>query len=782
MAFPIEEKWKTLVELVWDELGGGSSSAPIFWLDEDRHFRSLVAGLVLPREIEIVTVERAFRLRIDADELCVPLENRLLYFDDRSAMEPLAEIMHCFGNFVQIEMRGLLRQAGVSFSADVDEVLREYPQVVLSHWDELKPAAFGGDFRGGVAAAICGSKKSDAVDIAIAFLRSVSLRATRSRSRNLFDSVDEAGESLLLRDFLKNAFGFDAPDVKQELLRVAVIGDLRRQSGTCDLVPHLYKGSELIVRLAERIATDTVLLNEVQGELIAIASTLNISLGDLDTKTLLDLPLIPEAHGEAIRRVQAALLYAPPATAFDTLREMANIVHSERECASASAALRCHDAMNASQKDLSDISRDVAWFVDQYAASWHQVDGYYRHAMRGVEGGLESALRTQYRQWLREVNNGFTAALAAKESWVFAKAQREKGKSFSKVSDQTAILVMDALRLEMAHDIVARLGKSVEVDPAVLIASMPSITEVGMSALTPCDDPMRFELKGKTLRVFVGNRETNQKSVRDKIWEAAGFKVLEPGDVALLSPNEAKVVVFHGAVDAIGEKLQGEFFKPVEALVDDLANLIRKLLEKGFEVVATADHGFLTLPADSSGYVTAGVTEDEVKKRRYRVAISEPLEEPVLTRSAQQLGFEGDVTVGFPPAASILSAHGALTFLHGGISLQELVIPCFTIRAVAKKSSSASWKLDFPTKLAARVVRVSVTTSLGANIDKVLRLGIWRDEQEVSHKEGTSVNGTTVLSVLIPEHVTPGPLRVSVSIARGAVLRQVTLDFKPERG
>ena len=231
-----------------------------------------------------------------------------------------------------------------------------------------------------------------------------------------------------------------------------------------------------------------------------------------------------------------------------------------------------------------------------------------------------------------------------------------------------------------------------------------------MSALVPSRDDMRFEVSGKRLRVYIGSRETTQKSARDLIWQEAGFRVIAPSDVAILSPADERVVVFHGAVDAIGEKLQSEFFAHIEQLIVDLVRLFRDLLQKDFEIIATADHGFLTLPPlDESGYVAAGTTDEEVKKRRYRISSLEHLEGPVITRTSKQLGVDGDVAIGFPPAASILSAHGALTFLHGGISLQELVVPAFRISQ--KRKSNGEWRVTFPKKL-----NCQGRPSLGCNV------------------------------------------------------------------
>ena len=134
-------------------------------------------------------------------------------------------------------------------------------------------------------------------------------------------------------------------------------------------------------------------------------------------------------------------------------------------------------------------------------------------------GTLANALQTHYRQWLRDQNVAFTTALQTAASWHFPRAQRTLGEGFIDASVGTAVLVCDALRYELATDVVASLGRDATVERDWAISSMPSITEVGMSALVPSRELLRLEVRNAQLRVFIGDRETTLKSARKGVWE-----------------------------------------------------------------------------------------------------------------------------------------------------------------------------------------------------------------------------------------------------------------------
>jgi hypothetical protein len=777
----------TMSKLIWYALYPTPDSGPVFWIDGRGDFAAALPFLELPTQIEALTAESSLRLRVAEDCNETPLTGRLFYLRRRDALEPLAEIAHCFGRIRTVEFLDVLREAGLEISAATVAFAKEHATALIVRWDDIPDEALKTNrLADGLAAAVCGVKTLDPVDLAVAQLRSRYVVRSLQLSRvGASDGKIAAQSAAAVNETLTRAFALSGSSpVEHELLHLSILADLMRSQRGESLVSHLLPAEvrQVASRLAERIAADAKLLKAVQGELGSITDHLGIDIEGLDDATLLKLRLVPQANEIAVQRLQSALTSVAPANAWALLESISDIILSEEAFEPYRTALECYHEMASTSAELKHTNEPPEWYLDRYAERWYRADEFYRRAMVSVSGGLKDALQTRYRVWLRDLNVAFSEALGTRESWVFPNSQRAIGKTFAHLDNRVAVVIMDALRLEMARDLVSTLPRTVQCDLGTAVASLPSITEVGMSALTPSSDAVRLEVSDKKLKVFVGARETTQKSARDELWKTSGFKVLGPQDVPLLGPSDDRVVVFHGAVDAIGEKLQAQFFDHAEQLVTQLSQMFKDLLQKGYEIVATADHGFLTLPpADDSGRLPAGTTEDEVKKRRYRVSASEPLEEPVISRTASQLGFEGAVTVGFPPAASVLSAHGASTFLHGGISLQELVIPHFRIRV--KPKTVGEWSVTFPKKLNARAVRVAVVTPSTANVGKLVCLGVWAGAGKICEANAVveQVGRQLTVTAYLPDETPPGEVSVKLSIAGGAAIEEKLIVYDPQR-
>lgn len=772
-----------LSTLIWQQLYFSGSISPIFWFDPLGLFDGVVDNIQLPIQPERLSIERAFHLRLESVGALNPLAERLFYVRDNAATEPLREIIRCFGVERLVTLDHLLRSFDKPPSLPIQQFAQKFSTLLISRWSSIPLNAFqAGAIDAGIAAAAAGATSLDPVEIAVAHLkgRRVENRLAHSDPGNDADAA--------IGEFLGEAFGFDhtrdAQDLRANIARTALLGELLHCSATRSLVVHLmptrlHSSAE---RLGSRIADLTSLTSRLEPDLENAAKALAINLDALSDETLFELRLFPGARHRAVERVRQELIGVNAESAAALLTNREQLLDEDLMLQEYKAAHFCLRDMRDATTAIGVSLGAVEKYFERYAEDWFRIDQLYRRAMAGVEGGVKKALQVAYRSWLRDLNGAFNAALEARETWTFKNAQREFGMALNNAKEGVAVVVMDALRYELGCELRDRLGKSFDVTVDAGVASLPSITEVGMSALVPSSDAMRFEVKANKLHVFVGNRETTVKSARDALWENAGFRVYDAQDAAIVSTSDHRVVVFHGAVDAIGEKLQGDFFGPLEHLVTSLAQLFRDLSAKGFEVIGVSDHGFLTLPPlDASGHINPGVTDDEVKKRRYRVSASEALDPPVLTRSATALGVVGDVSVGFPPASSILSAHGALTFLHGGISLQEMVIPFIRVQAKGKKNSD--WELVFPESLRARSVRVRLAPRTGKNAATMVRLGVWREESELAGREVPIPENLSAitLSALLPDGVAAGPLLLKVSLVGGALIAEKRVIFEPER-
>ena len=772
---------RTVGDTILGLLESPEAGMPVFWLDEAGIFRSTYGELGL--ELTALDLRSAFQLRLQASDVVSALTGRKYYVEAPELLEPIAEIVQCFGQTINITILQLMQLQNWSVTEDAIRLAQDFSSTYIRWADKVPESALGSnDLTAGLAAAILDAGSTDTVELTIAYLRQLSLDGTAAVSMAL--SGRAAEERQLIHEVLSSRLGLnEGESFDRDLLRLLIVADysltpsgvsLARQQG-------LSLTEALSRRLVQRLSSETSSLKKLRRAFEDAIAELGIRLDTLPLEELLLLRLFPSSIQLAKDKIRDELATTEPDTVFEILARVKQLAGNGEVLESFNDALEFGRYIEAARKSLLEPRDSAEEYFHVYTKSWYQVDRAYRAAMSSASGNLALALQTHYRQWLRDENVAFSKLLEMRSSWKFEEAQRKVGEGFSDLPTGSAVLVCDALRYELALDVVAPLSRDGSIERGWAVASLPSITEVGMSALLPVKERLSLNVSKTGLEVFVGNRETTAKAPRTTVWQNAGFTVVEPADVSMLLPGLSKIVIFHGAVDGLGEKLQADAYGLFDPLVKQLSHLVRELIKKEYTVHLVADHGFLTLPpAPSSQSLQAATNESDVKKRRYRVTASDPLEEPIISRTASSLGFDGTVTVDFPPAVSIFSAHGALTFLHGGISLQELVIPNFVIRP---KLKPARWEVLFPKAIRARLVRVQVRADQPSASDQELEFAIWRGPDLVVKRATTVSAGSKEASITceLPEVIAPGQLRLAVGYPGQVPLREEVTSYEPDR-
>jgi len=126
-------------------------------------------------------------------------------------------------------------------------------------------------------------------------------------------------------------------------------------------------------------------------------------------------------------------------------------------------------------------------------------------------------------------------------------------------------------------------------------------------------------------------------------------------------------------------------------ILEDLRSAVQSLADSGIrQFVVTADHGHLFGPRRGDDMKIdppeAGETVD--LHRRCWVGRGGTTPSSCVRFRASDLGYEGtDLELVVPKGTSVFKAGGNLAFHHGGLSLQEMVIPVVTFELARKKGS-----------------------------------------------------------------------------------------------
>lgn len=239
-------------------------------------------------------------------------------------------------------------------------------------------------------------------------------------------------------------------------------------------------------------------------------------------------------------------------------------------------------------------------------------------------------------------------------------------------------------------------------------ANLPSYTQLGMASLLP---NTKIEFRGNSDDILIDGLGTKGIEARKKILQTgSGVRTTAIGAEELMKlatkSQEAKdlvtqhdlIYIYHNRIDKVGDEKASEE-KVIDAAKEEilfLVDLIKKIKNmNGHNVLITADHGFMyqNEPLLESDFADAEVTGEIYKfNRRFVLGRDLRYKNNVSFYTAKQLGIESDLEVLIPKGISRLRVQGAGSrYIHGGASLQEIVVP--VIHVSAKREDTVS-KVD----------------------------------------------------------------------------------------
>lgn len=350
--------------------------------------------------------------------------------------------------------------------------------------------------------------------------------------------------------------------------------------------------------------------------------------------------------------------------------------------------------------------------VKRYSASWFRLDQLYRkfiyHMQKSGQSGLLSALyeavENRYTtNFVLKLNDAWQDQVARLTDWAipgFPRQMdfyREQAAEFRRKDQKVVVIISDALRYEVAEEALREIRKlnRFDADLKPMIGALPSYTQLGMAALLP---HRQLTIRDDNDLVLLDGESTMGAAAREKALAAgrAGdrVKVLAAKDFMNLGSSEGKdlfrdhdiLYLYHNQIDAIGDKLATEENVPAaaETAIEDLVKLVRKLTSANFSnILITADHGFLWQhrALEESGFALSEPEGDIVtRNRRYVIGQGLSSSGGMKKFTASQLGLGGDQDILIPNSINRLRVKGSGSrFVHGGASLQEVVLPVLRV-------------------------------------------------------------------------------------------------------
>ncbi len=262
------------------------------------------------------------------------------------------------------------------------------------------------------------------------------------------------------------------------------------------------------------------------------------------------------------------------------------------------------------------------------------------------------------------------------------------------------VIISDALRYEVAAELAKVLRRETQskVEINAMQGIFPTVTKFGMAALLPHKE-LSVELKSDKLSVLADG-ESTEAGNRDKILKSAKPKSVALKYKDIISMKRAErgelvhgmdvVYIYHDTIDEAGHGENSVFGACAEA-IDEIKNMARIITGElsGTHILITSDHGFLYTfnPLREDDKVDKDTPGDQEVEVARRYAIMRKGAAPEYLLPVKFLGGETEYDA-FAPRGSIRikMKGGGLNFVHGGISLQEMVVPLIDYRFLRNDS------------------------------------------------------------------------------------------------
>lgn len=372
----------------------------------------------------------------------------------------------------------------------------------------------------------------------------------------------------------------------------------------------------------------------------------------------------------------------------------------------AELGLACVDAAEQVSAFKSSAKDAGAWVLayTEPAAGWHRADFHHRTleafvSRMPVEAESENALATvrkHYDEVLREQSSGFTETLVRAHWQVKGLLYQTQvfSEAVAKTPAPVAFFLVDAMRFEMAQELVKHLPDALDMAVRPAVAALPTITPIGMAALLPgTGTGFSVTIQNGKLAAQVDNALLSTWPERWKFLQGKvpGVVELPLGKVSELSVKKLEtsvkgaplVVVRSQELDALGEGADTGLARQVmDTVLGNIARAVRKLAAAGINrFVLVADHGHLFGEERGPEMTTSAPGGDTAEiKRRCWIGRGGSTPPSTVRATSAELGYADTLDFIFPIGLAVLPAHDGLTYHHGGCSLQELVIPVVTFR------------------------------------------------------------------------------------------------------
>ncbi|NYT63362.1 BREX-1 system phosphatase PglZ type A [Alcaligenaceae bacterium] len=360
--------------------------------------------------------------------------------------------------------------------------------------------------------------------------------------------------------------------------------------------------------------------------------------------------------------------------------------------------------LEATQLDMNSLVDGV----EKYASHWYVLDQLYRkfiyHLRESGQASLLGELNTLIENlytnnYLVKLNDRWQRFVDDARQWGAPTIALQRNffgqfvQPFLDRKTKVCVLISDAFRYEIGEELQSLIRQEDKFDAELrpALSMLPSYTQLGMAALLPNQSLALAD--NDTGAALVNNLSAQGSDNRGKILASAvpASAVVQAKDLIIMNKEDSRalirdnevVYVYHNLIDKTGDTRDTEerVFAAAEETLQELIRLIKKLTNaNASNLLVTADHGFIyqNRTLEESEFLTGEPEGDSILYRDRRFVLGKGLRDNDGFKhfTSAQLGLEGSIEVQIPKSIKRLRLKGSGSrFVHGGATLQEVVIP-----------------------------------------------------------------------------------------------------------
>lgn len=324
--------------------------------------------------------------------------------------------------------------------------------------------------------------------------------------------------------------------------------------------------------------------------------------------------------------------------------------------------------------DVAAAYVERGWQAD--AATWEAL----ATGPTSDEGRVAGSVRHLLAPWLDDSARAFQAAVER------APLPGRGTQPLVEAGDDVCILFADGLRFDLAQRLAERLeARGCRVSVGHRWAALPTVTATAKPAVSPVADGIAGEALGEDFapRLEKTGKTASAQNLRTAMQER-GYQILGSGTFDAPLAHPARGWVEAGEIDSLGHTLGSRLARQLTEELDRLVDRIAGLLDAGWKAVrVVTDHGWLLLPG---GLPKVDLPRHLTASRWARCATLAGDGSPGFARAP----WHWNASQWFATAPGSACFNKSEEYAHGGMSVQECLIPDLRVERASEPSVAAT--------------------------------------------------------------------------------------------